>query len=1078
MVEQVLRIVGSVVDREIVERAGVNRERCRWMRLVTPALDGHGTRFDPMGGDLSEHRKNPVWLWGHGSTRNALGDPPDPRWVIGRVVDYDQRAESLDVLVEFDTEPFADLVFQKIAKGLLRACSVGAIPIKTEDVEEDGRKVPTFTRWTLKEGSSVIIGSNPEALTLSREAAECMLRALDVETREAPDPTDLQPTGNGVVEVIDDAKNTPAGVTEDAPSSPDVAATPAPAGASEPPPPAVGGPVTRAMGVSGRAKVATQIASVAVVDASGRVLFGKRRDDGRWTLPGGHLEPGEAPIAGAARELAEETRIVVPTTRLAPLGKGRVGDYEIHAFRLDLARDDASQTGKLGNDPDDEMSELRWSGRDDAEILSNLHSPRNVTLRLMGWPVGEPDELTPAQRAARGAVRVEVDTSGIDRVAVALDRTARALAIRGAVAHVEYPLVESGAWDADAATRRARAWASSDGSGDWDKVDRRKYAIFFLGVRGDGESPSDYVLPHHDVQAGKIVTPWRGVVAAAAALQGARGGVSGFSDEEIAAMKRHLAAHYKEFGRVAPWDEKRDAFTGGDLLTRAGDYSAISFTLAPGVKSALRQGLDWVNEGYNGDGLTDKTKADARRLIANGAWWPEKAREARAWFARHGAQGHAQSKEVNGKSVPTPHGVAWALWGGDAGRRQVNQIVAAMERANAKAQARALAALVGPCDVETLARDLRSGVYGPIPSPSYLSPVPEGRDVATLGNVPDTGILTSKVTTMTKMTPEHREAHRALIGHKLDTAEIHGKLAEELPAEHATTRTMHRDYALRALDEAGEMHRCMQRDDATPDDESGEMRAVPAFLKDEDLKRSFSTTYTLVGRLPKTAIAIVRDAFKTTDPGALEIKLAGLVDDRAELQKLRAEAKRDFAAQTAAKREELISYWTAPERAVITPARALEMRGFDPATYTAGSAPSKTPWSPTQIEQYVAERASAGAVAPIVRTVDLASAAQPAPVPGAQPIQPAAPQAPAAFTQSPLIRMGGAQMTVDIAKGAEEMATALRGAGPTTNANAPDAARIAATVQALQSGALRFARPAGDMAPLANAGATGMKPVQ
>jgi 8-oxo-dGTP pyrophosphatase MutT (NUDIX family) len=187
------------------------------------------------------------------------------------------------------------------------------------------------------------------------------------------------------------------------------------------------------MGASGRAKVATQIASVAVVNADGRVLFGKRRDNGRWTLPGGHLEPGEAPIVGAARELAEETGIVVPTSRLVPLGKGRVGDYEIHAFRLDL--DDASQTGKLGNDPDDEMSELRWASRDDAEILGNLHSPRNVTLRLMGWPVGEPDDMTPAQRAAEWT-------------------------IRGAVAHAEYPLVESGAWDADAATRRARVWAS------------------------------------------------------------------------------------------------------------------------------------------------------------------------------------------------------------------------------------------------------------------------------------------------------------------------------------------------------------------------------------------------------------------------------------------------------------------------------------------------------------------------------------------------------------------------------------------------------------------------------------------
>lgn len=1078
MAEQVLRIVGSVVDREIVERAGVNRARCRWMRLVTPALDGHGTRFDPMGGDLSEHKKNPVWLWGHGSSRNALGDPPDPRWVIGRVVDYDQRAEALDVLVEFDTEPFADLVFQKIAKGLLRACSVGAIPIKTEDVEEDGRKVPTFTRWMLKEGSSVIIGSNPEALTVSREAAEGMLRALDVETRDAPDPADLQPTGKEVVEVVDDTKNTPPGVTEDAPSSPDDAATPAPAGASEPPTPAVGGPVTRAMGASGRAKVATQIASVAVVNSDGRVLFGKRRDDGRWTLPGGHLEPGEPPIAGAARELAEETGIVVSTSRLVPLGTGRVGDYEIHAFRLDLARDDASQTGKLGSDPDDEMSELRWSARDDAEILANLHAPRNVTLRLMGWNVGNPDEMTPAQRAAEWTIRV--DTSGIDRAIATIEATIGAMMIRGAVAHAEYPLVESGAWDADAATRRARVWASSDGSGEWDKVDRRKYAVFFLGVRGDGESPGDYVLPHHDVQGGKIVTPWRGVVAAAAALQGARGGVNGFSDDEIAAMKRHLASHYKEFGRVAPWDEKRDAVAGVDLLTRAGDYASIAFTLAPGVKSALRQGLDWVNQGYNGDGLTDGTKAEARRLIANGAWWPEKARAARAWFARHGAQGHAQTKEVDGKSVPTPHGVAWALWGGDAGRRQVNQIVAAMERADAKAQRSALVALVGACDVETLARDLRSGVYGPIPSASYLPTVSEGRDVATLGNVPgNAGILTSKVTTMTKMTPEHREAHRSLIGHKLDTAEIHGKLAEELPAEHTATRSMHRDYALRALDEAGELHRCMQRDDATRDeDESGEMRAVPAFLKDEDMKRSFSTTYTLVGRLPKSAIAVVRDAFKTTDPSALEIKLASLVDDRAELQKLRAEAKRDFAAQTAAKREELIAYWTAPERAVITPARALEMRGYDPATYAAGAQPSKTPWSPTQIEQYVAERAAAGAVAPIVRTVDLTAAPAPAPVAGATPIQAPAPQAPAPFTQSSLIRMGGAQMTVDIAKGSEDMAAALRGAGPTANANAPDAAKIAATVQALQSGALRFARPAGDMAPLANAGATGMKPVQ
>jgi ADP-ribose pyrophosphatase YjhB (NUDIX family) len=32
---------------------------------------------------------------------------------------------------------------------------------------------------------------------------------------------------------------------------------------------------------------------------------------GRWTVPGGHIEPGEAPIQGAIRELEKETGIKV-----------------------------------------------------------------------------------------------------------------------------------------------------------------------------------------------------------------------------------------------------------------------------------------------------------------------------------------------------------------------------------------------------------------------------------------------------------------------------------------------------------------------------------------------------------------------------------------------------------------------------------------------------------------------------------------------------------------------------------------------------------------------------------------------
>lgn len=46
------------------------------------------------------------------------------------------------------------------------------------------------------------------------------------------------------------------------------------------------------------------------LDHEGRLLLARMRggpDDGRWTLPGGHVEPGEHPDDAVVRELLEET---------------------------------------------------------------------------------------------------------------------------------------------------------------------------------------------------------------------------------------------------------------------------------------------------------------------------------------------------------------------------------------------------------------------------------------------------------------------------------------------------------------------------------------------------------------------------------------------------------------------------------------------------------------------------------------------------------------------------------------------------------------------------------------------------
>ncbi|NJC73642.1 NUDIX domain-containing protein [Planosporangium thailandense] len=57
--------------------------------------------------------------------------------------------------------------------------------------------------------------------------------------------------------------------------------------------------------------------SAVVVDEDGQILLLRRADDGRWSLPGGAVDPGEQPADAVVRETYEETGVHVAVEHIA-----------------------------------------------------------------------------------------------------------------------------------------------------------------------------------------------------------------------------------------------------------------------------------------------------------------------------------------------------------------------------------------------------------------------------------------------------------------------------------------------------------------------------------------------------------------------------------------------------------------------------------------------------------------------------------------------------------------------------------------------------------------------------------------
>jgi hypothetical protein len=104
-------------------------------------------------------------------------------------------------------------------------------------------------------------------------------------------------------------------------------------------------------------------------------------------------------------------------------------------------------------------------------------------------------------------------------------------------------------WDGSAAEKRVRAWADAD---DEPNQKYRDAHVWYDSEKKDNFTA--YKLLIADVVDEKLVAVPRGIFAAAAVMQGSRGGVD-LPEKDIDRVKSHLAKYYAKLDDTAPWDD-------------------------------------------------------------------------------------------------------------------------------------------------------------------------------------------------------------------------------------------------------------------------------------------------------------------------------------------------------------------------------------------------------------------------------------------------------------------------------------------------------------------------------------------
>jgi 8-oxo-dGTP diphosphatase len=177
--------------------------------------------------------------------------------------------------------------------------------------------------------------------------------------------------------------------------------------------------------MSGPAEIHVVVGAMA--DASGRVLIAQRPRGrhmaGRWEFPGGKLEPGEDPLAGLRRELAEELGIEVRAARRL------IRLRHVYPDRRVLL--DVWQVTDYGGEPQAlEAQALAWALPDELPKHDLLEADRAIVtaLRLprLARALAPGESLQSVRGSAAQTILVPAPDDGADELDAQAVRAARA----------------------------------------------------------------------------------------------------------------------------------------------------------------------------------------------------------------------------------------------------------------------------------------------------------------------------------------------------------------------------------------------------------------------------------------------------------------------------------------------------------------------------------------------------------------------------------------------------------------------------------------------------------------------------